>query len=59
MLGLHCFTGLSLVAEAGATLWLRCVGLSLWWFLLLQKTALGHVASVVAVRRISSSGTRA
>ena len=30
--------GLSLVAERGATLLMRCVGFSLWWLLLFRST---------------------
>ena len=38
MLGLHCYTGFSLVVASGGYSSLRCRSFSLWWLLLLQST---------------------
>lgn len=40
VLGLPCCVGFPLAAASGAPLWLRCVGLSLRWYLLLRSTGL-------------------
>ena len=59
--------GLSLVAESGGYSWLRCVGFSLRWLLLLRSTGSRHEsisscgtrASVVVALGLSSCGSRA
>ena len=48
--------GLSLVAASRGYSSLRCVGFSLWWFLLLWSTGSKHLGSVVVVHGLSCSG---
>ena len=46
-LGLHCCIQLSPLQRAGATLWLWCMGFSLWWPLLLCSKGSWWMGSVV------------
>ena len=48
--------GLSLVAASRGYSSLRCVGFSLWWFLLLWSTGSKHLGSVVVAHGLSCSG---
>ena len=62
VLGLHCFTGFSLVVASGGYSLLQCTGFSLWWLLLLRSTGSRHLGfsscgSWALERRLSSCGT--
>ena len=61
VLGLHFCSGFSLVVVSGSTLYLKCLGVSLQWLLLLQSTGSRNVGfsscGCRALHRLSSCGT--
>ena len=61
VLSLHCSmrTFLCLWRDEGAALWLRSMGFSLQWLLLLQSVAVGVRASAVVERGLSGFGSQA
>ena len=49
--------GLSLVALSRGYSWLRCMGFSLQWLLLLRSSGSRHAGSAVVARRLWSAGS--